>query len=68
MGVWRGIVGRKPMLRKQGIGQGKRLPGIRINDQEFFLDAEGSHAYIVRQRTEPWQPGPLVGFQTGTYT
>jgi hypothetical protein len=43
------IVSCHPVAGKEGIGQGKRLSGLRINDQEFFLYAECTHTNILRQ-------------------
>jgi hypothetical protein len=48
--VHRKIVRGNPVAGKEGIGQGKRLSGLRINDQEFFLNAERTHIHILRQQ------------------
>ncbi|GGI03110.1 hypothetical protein GCM10007170_46350 [Arthrobacter liuii] len=46
--LWK-IVRRHTVAGKEGVSQGKRLPGLRIHDQEFFLDAERTHVNILLQ-------------------
>jgi hypothetical protein len=47
--VVRSVVGGHPATGQQGISQCQRFTARRINDQEFFLDAECSHTHILRQ-------------------
>jgi hypothetical protein len=48
----RSIVGCQLPASQQRIGECQWLPGLRIHNQQLFLDPKRPHAYIVRQTGE----------------
>lgn len=47
--IRREIIRRHVVAGEEGVSQGERFPGLRIYDQEFFLNAECTHTNILRQ-------------------